>query len=298
MAIIQPCPYHNLKTLNFNPDQFPSRKIQQDFPDRNHSLDLCTSTKENKSMTELELIIDLHKNSERQGPGSENDTLKALDLLNLPTDQSLKVVDLGCGSGGQTIPLAKKLNAHITAVDLFPAFLNELNEKSKKLGLTDNIVTLEKSMDDLPFNQGEFDLIWSEGAIYNIGFENGLKKWKDFLKVGGYLAVSEITWITQSRPQEIEEFWNAEYPEIDTAANKIKQLENNGYSLVGYFYLSQDSWIETYYKPMEARFENFLERNNNSELARKVVEDNKSEIDLYQKFKDYYSYGFYIARKK
>lgn len=298
MAIIQPCPYHNLKTLNFNPDQFPSRKIQQGFIGRNHSLDLCTSTKENKSMTELELIIDLHKNSERQGPGSENDTLKALDLLNLPTDQSLKVVDIGCGSGGQTIPLAKKLKAQITAVDLFPAFLNELNEKSKKLGLTDNIVTLEKSMDDLRFNQGEFDLIWSEGAIYNIGFENGLKKWKDFLKVGGYLAVSEITWITQSRPQEIEEFWNAEYPEIDTAANKIKQLENNGYSLVGYFYLSQDSWIETYYKPMETRFENFLERNNNSELARKVVEDNKAEIDLYQKFKDYYSYGFYIARKK
>ena len=48
-------------------------------------------------MTELELIIDLHKNSERQGPGSENDTLKALDLLNLPTDQNLKVADIGCG---------------------------------------------------------------------------------------------------------------------------------------------------------------------------------------------------------
>jgi hypothetical protein len=31
-------------------------------------------------MTELELIIDLHKNSERQGPGSENDTLKAIDF--------------------------------------------------------------------------------------------------------------------------------------------------------------------------------------------------------------------------
>ncbi|MCB0540247.1 MAG: class I SAM-dependent methyltransferase [Bacteroidetes bacterium] len=248
-------------------------------------------------MTELDLIIDLHKNSERQGPGSENDTLKALDLLNLPTDKKLKVADIGCGSGGQTILLAKNLNGQITAVDLFPDFLNELNEKSHNLGLTDKIVTLEKSMDDLPFNEGEFDLIWSEGAIYNIGFENGLKIWKDYLKVGGYLAVSEITWITQSRPNEIEEFWQSEYPEVDTASNKIKQIENNGCSLVGYFYLSQDSWIETYYKPMQARFENFLKRNNNSALARKVVEDNQAEIDLYQKFKDYYSYGFYIARK-
>ena len=248
-------------------------------------------------MIELELIIDLHKKSERQGPGSENDTLKALEYLNLVSDQNFKVADIGCGSGGQTISLAKNLNGQITAVDLFPEFLNELNEKSQNLGLTDKIVTLEKSMEDLPFNKGEFDLIWSEGAIYNIGFENGLKKWKDYLKVGGYLAVSEITWITQSRPNEIEKFWKAEYPEIDTASKKINQLENNGYSLVGYFYLSQDSWIETYYKPMQARFENFLKRNNNSELARKVVDDNQAEIDLYQKFKDYYSYGFYIARK-
>ena len=140
-------------------------------------------------------------------------------------------------------------------------------------------------MDGLPFNNEEFDIIWSEGAIYNIGFENGVKKQKDYLKIGGYLAVSEITWITNYRPKEIEIFWTKEYPEIDIASNKIKILENNGYSLVGYFYLRQDSWIEGYYKPMEGRFEAFLERNNNSELAKKVIKENKAEIELYQKNK-------------
>ena len=248
-------------------------------------------------MTELDLIIDLHKNSERQGPGSEKDTLKALGFIDMPAGLKLKIADIGCGSGGQTITLAKNLNGLITAVDLFPEFLNELNEKSQKLGLTDKIITLEKSMDDLPFNRSEFDLIWSEGAIYNIGFEKGIKEFKDYLKVGGYLAVSEITWISPSRPKEIEEFWKHEYPEIDIASNKIRLLENNGYSLAGYFYLNQDSWIGNYYNPMEARFEAFLKRNNNSELARKVIEDNKAEIDLYKKYKDYYSYGFYVARK-
>lgn len=248
-------------------------------------------------MTELELIIDLHKYSERQGPGSEKDTLKALDLLNLTTTRNLKVADIGCGTGAQTLLLAKRINSQITAIDLFPEFLNELNKKSQESGLSSKIKTLEKSMDDLPFNEGEFDVIWSEGAIYTIGFENGLKKWKDFLKVGGYLAVSEITWITQSRPREIEKFWKSEYPEIDTASNKIRQLENNGYSLVGYFYLSQHSWIDTYYKPLQASFDDFLLRNGNSEAARKVVEAYQAEIDLYQKFKDYYSYGFYLARR-
>lgn len=248
-------------------------------------------------MTELELIIDLHKNSERQGPGSDKDTLKALGFLNLPTDQKLKVADLGCGSGGQTIILAKNLNVQVTAVDLFPEFLDELNEKSQNLGLTDKIVTLEKSIDDLSFIKEEFDLIWAEGAIYNIGFENGIKIWKDFLKSGGYIAVSEITWITNSRPKEIEQFWTQEYPEINTASNKIKILENNNFTLEGYFYLSQQSWINEYYRPMEARFETFVKRHGNSELARKIVDDNQDEIDLYQKYKDYYSYGFYIARK-
>lgn len=248
-------------------------------------------------MTELELIIDLHKNSERQGPGSEKDALKALGFMDLPSGRKLKVADIGCGSGGQTITLAQNLNAEITAIDLFPEFLNELNEKSQKLGLTEKIVTLGKSMEDLPFKNQELDIIWSEGAIYNIGFENGIKQWKDYLKIGGYLAVSELTWITNFRPKGLEAFWTNEYPDIDTASNKIKLLENNGYTLAGYFYLNQDSWVENYYKPMEARFETFLKRNNNSELARKVFEENKAEIDLYMKFKDYYSYGFYVARK-
>ena len=182
-------------------------------------------------------------------------------------------------------------------MDLYPEFLHELNEKAERLGLKGKIVTLQKSMEELPFKSKEFDIIWSEGAIYNVGFDNGIKKWKNYLKVGGYLAVSEITWITNSRPKEIEDFWKQEYPEIDIASNKIKILETNVYSLVGYFYLTQDSWIENYYKPMEARFEAFLNRYNSSELACKVVEEYKSEINLYLKYKDYYSYGFYIVRR-
>ena len=248
-------------------------------------------------MTELELIIDLHKHSERQGPGSEHDTLKALALVHLPQGQALKVADLGCGSGGQTLLLASHIEGRVTAVDLFPAFLQELHEKSKQRGLADKIVPLEGSMDDLPFNKEEFDLIWSEGAIYNIGFENGLQKWKDFLKVGGYLAVSEITWITPTRPKAVEEFWTSEYPEISTAAVKIAQLEKHGYTLAGYFYLGQDSWMESYYTPLQARFDAFLERNHHPDLAQKIVEEYETEINFYRQFKAYYSYGFYVAQK-
>ncbi len=248
-------------------------------------------------MTEMQLIIDLHKHTERQGPGSVSDTLRALDLMNLPNGQTLKIADIGCGTGGQTLTLVQHLDAEITAVDLFPEFLEELKSNAKKLGLKSRIKTLDASMDNLPFHPGKFDIIWSEGAIYNIGFERGIKLWKKYLKEGGYLAVSEITWITAERPNEIETFWTAEYPEIDTASNKIRLLENNGYTLAGYFYLSRESWMDHYYKPLEAGFDSFLQRNGNTELAKKVIADTKAEIELYRKFGASYSYGFYIARK-
>lgn len=248
-------------------------------------------------MTEIELIIDLHKNAQRQGPGSKQDTLKALEFIELSDEREMKILDIGCGTGGQTITLAKNVKGQITAVDLFPEFLKTLESNSEKLGLSKRIRTLKSSMDDLTFQKGEFDLIWSEGAIYIMGFEKGIENWKHFLVDGGYLAVSEMTWISNERPEEIETFWNTEYPEIDTASNKIKILEEHGFTLTGYFVLPADSWLRNYYEPLESNFDSFLMRNNYSELALKIVGENKKEIELYKKFKNYFSYGFYIARK-
>ncbi len=248
-------------------------------------------------MTEIELLVDFHKDAERQGPGSSFETMKALSLIGVDKNETLKIADIGCGSGAHTIALAQNTNGQITAVDLFPEFLEKLDNKAKELGLNNRITTLKKSMEDLPFDNEEFDIIWSEGAIYNMGFEKGIKEWKNYLKTGGYLAVSEITWITNSRPDEIEEHWNNEYPEIDTASNKIKILEENGFSPVGYFILPESSWIDNYYQPIEERIDDFLKKHRNSEIAKSIVDGEIEEIRKYKKYKDFFSYGFYIAKK-
>lgn len=155
-------------------------------------------------MTDLELLIDFHVDAERQGPWSDADTLKALNLIDIINpEESVKFVDIGCGSGAQTLTLAQHINGRITAVDLFPDFLTKLNYRAEKLNLKNKISTLEKSMEELPFDDEEYDILWSEGAIYNIGFESGIKNWKRFLKTNGYIAVSEITWKTKNRPKEI-----------------------------------------------------------------------------------------------
>lgn len=248
-------------------------------------------------MTELELLIDFHKDAGRQGPGSASETLKALSFIQKKDTALLKIADIGCGTGAQTMVLAENTSADIIAVDLFPAFLEKLEARSKKLGLDDRIKTLEADMKNLPFQEEEFDVIWSEGAIYSMGFKKGIQNWKQYLKKGGYLAVSEITWTTDSRPQELEDHWNNEYPEIDTASNKIKQLEKNGYSPVGYFSLPENCWLNNYYDPMEKHFSAFLEYQNHSEMAKNLVASEKEEIKMYKKYKAYISYGFYIARK-
>lgn len=130
-----------------------------------------------------------------------------------------------------------------------------------------------------------------------MGFEAGVVAWSRFLKPGGKLIVSEITWLSATRPPELQSHWDGEYPEIDVASVKIGILEQHGYCPEAYFYLPTHCWIENYYGPMKSRFDAFLERHGRSDQAKGIVEAEKLEIALYEKYSDYYSYGVYIAKK-
>jgi cyclopropane fatty-acyl-phospholipid synthase-like methyltransferase len=248
-------------------------------------------------MDDMKLIIDFYKDLENLGPGSKAITKQALDLTGLIDKQNLKVADIGCGTGASTLFLAQNLDAEIKAVDLFTQFLDKLDDRAKQKSLDSKITTISASMDDLPFDESSFDLIWSEGAIYNIGFENGIKQFKKFLNDDGVLAASEITWLTAQRPDEITQYWETNYPEIATASIKIKVLEDNGYKLLGYFALPADAWLKEYYEPMEKNFDTYLASHDNSDDAKAIVDESVNEIAMFKKYKDYYSYGFYIAQK-
>lgn len=245
----------------------------------------------------IQLLIDLHKSNPRQWPGSNEETLQALHLLNLDPNQPITIADIWCWTGASTILLAQHTKSKIVAIDLFDEFLHKLENNAKKAGVAEQITPLACSMDALPFSDEAFDLIWAEWSIYNIWFEHGIKTWKPYIKPGGYLAVSEITWTTQQRPQEIEEYRNNEYPEINTADKKISILQEQWCSLVGYFTLKQESWINNYYRPLEETFDRFLQEHDLSSKAQEIVTLERKEIELYQKYKDYYSYGFYVVRK-
>jgi len=246
---------------------------------------------------DFDLLIDLHRGGTRQGPGGDDETRRAIDLSGLRDATDVQLADIGCGTGASTFVLAQELDANIVAVDLLPDFLQLLDTAAAQRGLGDRITTLATSMDALPFDDESLDAIWAEGAIYNIGFETGIRTWRRFLEPGGILAVSEITWLTHDRPTELEEHWNAEYPEIATASAKIATLEQHGYSPIGYFALPEHCWLDNYYRPMQQRFADFLARHDHSDAARAIVEAEHHEIDLYERFSPYVGYGYYVARK-
>lgn len=246
----------------------------------------------------LQLLVDLHRCNLRQGPGGEAETLKALALAGLDRSRPLKIADVGCGTGSASLLLARELNAEITSVDFLPVFLEILQARAQEQGVAEKITTLNCSMNTLPFSDEEFDVIWSEGAIYNMGFEAGVSAWRRFLKPGGKLVVSEITWLTAERPDALQAYWDAEYPEIDVASAKMALLEQHGYCPEAYFYLPKHCWLDNYYHPLHNGIGAFLERNAQSATAKEIVENEKAELALYEQYSDYFSYGVYIAQKR
>ena len=248
-------------------------------------------------MDDLALLVDLHREGARQGPGGDAETRLAIALSGLRSGRNLKIADIGCGTGASTLLLARDLDATVTAVDFLPEFLVELDAAATREGLGGRIETREASMDALPFADGSLDAIWAEGAIYNMGFEAGIRAWRRFLKPGGVLAVSELTWLTRERPEELTAHWMQEYPQVDVASAKIALLEENGYTPAGYFPLPRTCWLDNYYRPMQARFESFLARHGQSDAAKAIVAAEEAEIALYERHAAYVSYGFYVARK-
>lgn len=246
---------------------------------------------------DFNLICEYFSNVERQGPGSPEITIKALSFIDNLTPQS-RIADLGCGTGGQTMTLAQNAPGEVTGLDLFPNFIEIFNRNACTLGLSGRVKGVVGSMTEaLPFEKESLDLIWSEGAIYNIGFERGLNQWKQYLKKGGYIAVSEATWFTAERPAEIEDFWMAHYPGIDTIPNKVAQMQNAGYVPVATFVLPVNCWTEHFFAPCCKIQKAFLEKHAGSQTVEELIAGQRHEMELYYKYKEFYGYVFYIGKK-
>ena len=93
---------------------------------------------ERKEPSFIDLLLDAHINLDRQGPGSIETTERALSFIEGLTEQS-KIVDLGCGSGGGTLTIARNMPCAITGLDIFPQFIDAFSWNMNRKGLSDRV---------------------------------------------------------------------------------------------------------------------------------------------------------------
>jgi len=222
-------------------------------------------------------------------------TLKALSFCTGLPEKSA-VADIGCGPGMQTLALANALDGHITAVDFYQAFLDDLDKRAKAAHLSEKITTLNGNMNVLPFSEAQFDLIWSEGAAYIMGIEKALTTWKPFLKPGGYIAFTEVAWLQPDPPAAIFDFWHSEYPAITDIQGNLDMIKKCGYEVAAHFVLPDAAWWEDYYTPLEAKLPALDAKYTGNEVAQEILNGTRHEIAMRRQYPQAYSYVFFVCR--
>ena len=242
------------------------------------------------------LFFELFSGLPRQGPGTAASTRRALGLVP-DVGPETRVLDVGCGTGAQTLVLAGSSPARIVAVDNHSPFVDELNREARERGLADRLEARVADMRELDFADGAFDLIWCEGAIYNVGVEAGLRDWRRLLRPGGHVAFTDACWRKPDPPAECAAFWNQEYPAIRETSALLNAVEACGYETVGHFPLPAAAWWDDYYRPLQDNVTAFRRRYRDAPDALELADQCQNEIDIWHACSEFYGYEFVVLRK-
>jgi SAM-dependent methyltransferase len=241
------------------------------------------------------LFFEMFSGLPRQGPGDTASTLKALALVPRIGPQT-QVLDVGCGTGRQTLVLARNSPARIVAVDNHPPFIEELNRAARGFDSAGRVEGRVQDMLCLDFAPGSFDLIWCEGAIYVLGFEAGLREWRRLLVPGGHMAVTEVCWTRPDPPPECAGFWAEQYPQIRRTSEIVKAIADCGYEVVGHFPLPPSSWWDDYYRPLQENLKEFRLAHREEPDAQELANQVQREIDIWQAYSEFFGYEFFVMR--
>ena len=248
------------------------------------------------TMEGLEYLYELFEALPRGGPGDNESTRRAFNTIpKLPKHPF--ILDIGCGPGVQTIELAKISHGNIIALDNHQPFLDTLMNNARDEGIAEHIVPKNISMLDMDFADNTFDIIWSEGALYFMGFQNGLRKCHQLLKRDGYLAVTEIVYLVPDVPAPVIHYFEKEYPDITVVDDKIVLIQKEEFHLISHFTLPKSSWLDNYYLPMEEALSRLNKEYQDNEIALGLFEEMKNEVNLYKEFSDFYGYEFFIMQR-
>jgi trans-aconitate methyltransferase len=227
------------------------------------------------------------------GPGGDEHTLRVLRLL--PRREFATVVDAGCGSGRQTLALARELGTPIHAVDSHPPFLDDLARRAREAKLEHLVQPHCMDMKEIPRVFRGIDLLWSEGAAYNIGFANALATWAPALGPAGLVAVSELSWLKERVPEPVAEFFKGCYPEMQSVQGNVALTEGAGYHLLDTFELPPHAWTDGYYDVLGPRAQALLQHPDAA--VRAFAAETVKEIEVFRQREGSYGYVFYLLKR-
>ena len=247
-------------------------------------------------MEGMEYFYELFEALPRGGPGDNEFTRRAFNIIpKLP--KPLFILDIGCGPGVQTLELARISNGKIIALDNHQAFLDKLMKTARNEGLADMIIPKNMSMLDMDFDENTFDIIWSEGALYFMGFQNGLRRCHQLLRNNGHLVVTEAVFLVPNPPAPVTQLFAKEYPDMKDVKSRIELIQKEEFHLLSNFTLPESAWFDSYYLPMEEELSRLNKKYRGNKIALGIFQDCRNEIDFYKKYSEFYGYEFFIMQK-
>jgi SAM-dependent methyltransferase len=248
-------------------------------------------------MTDMpsKFIFEIHEGLPRQGVGRNPYTRRAYEML--PPLREPRILDVGCGSGAPTLELARLSGGQVIGLDVYQPFLDDLTQRAEAAGLSDRVTAQNGSMLSIDFPDESFDLLWSEGSIFIIGFDRGLEEWRRLIRPGGFLVVHEVAWLRPGAPQEVLEFWNEVYPSIRHISENLAAIPPRGYEVLGHFPLPEDAWWIEYYDPLEKRLPELRARYAGNPEAQTLLDGSEREIEMLRQHPGWYSSVFFVMRK-
>ena len=247
---------------------------------------------------DVTLISTMFEGLPRQGPGLDESTVRACSCI--PSSfKAGKILDIGCGSGMQTLTLAKYFpGSQVTASDLHQPFLDELRKRAKSAGLDKRIVTRQASMDNLPFEEKSFDIIWAEGSAFIMGLSSAIRYWKKILKPDGFLVFSDCTWFTDSSSEECRDFFDRVSPDMPSESGTEEIIRSAGFTVINSFKLPDAGWWNHYYSPLTERLPRLKEKYAANHDALEIIQGLEKEMDIHRKYSKEYGYCFFIGKNK
>ena len=241
----------------------------------------------------IQALIKLHLGIERQGPGDINYSNYIISQIpKLPTNP--RIADIGCGAGAGTLILVDRFKSKVRAVDFSREFLDELINRAKQRGLEHLVEAIECDMGSLDWKSETIDLLWSEGAAYNLTFEGALKAWRPLMAANGIAVISEMSYFTSEVPESVRVYWQNAYPTIGTESENSDHANSSGFEILGIHRLPSKAWWDNYYEPLQKNIESF--KNSDNDIMQLVISETEEEMKFFEEYEDFYGYSFYIMK--